>query len=101
MRKITLTLAIVLFFISACGRTPNLGGAWKMGGPYDVGKPCTIIQNGETLTFVNQNGEKSTGKLKDNTTVIATNWEGGLEGVLSDSSARINWKNGTWWLKEK
>lgn len=72
-----------------------------MGGPYNIGKACKITQDGTTLTFVNENGDKSNGLIKDKTTVVATDWEGGLEGVLVDDATRINWKNGTWWIREK
>jgi len=101
MRRMVLISAAVLFFTTACSKTPELGGDWNMGGPYNVGKPCKIIQNGEAITFVNENGDKSTGILKDNTTVMATDWEGGLQGLLADGATRIDWKNGTWWLKKK
>jgi len=96
-----LILAAVLTSATACSNTPELAGDWKMGGPYNVGKPCKIIQNGDTITFVNENGDKSKGILKDSTTVIATDWEGGLQGLLANGATRINWKNGTWWLREK
>jgi len=94
-------VAMLVLFVAGCGKNPELDGEWKMGGPYNQGKPCKIIQRGDVLTFVNENGDKSNGTLKGKATVVAIDWEGGLEGVLADDATRINWKNGTWWLKAK
>jgi len=80
---------------------PRLAGDWKMGGPYNVGRPCQILQSGNDLTFVNENGNQSSGVFESKTVVIALDWEGGLRGTLNKKATRINWKNGTWWLKER
>jgi len=80
---------------------PRLGGDWKMGGPYNVGKACQIIQSGKALTFVNENGNESRGEFKDKSAVVALDWEGGLNGKLNKTATRINWRNGTWWIREK
>jgi hypothetical protein len=80
---------------------PKLAGDWKMGGPYNVGKPCQILQSGNELTFVNENGAQSSGVFKSKSVVIALDWEGGIRGTLNKNATRINWKNGTWWIREK
>jgi len=104
---LALILAVIAFFATSCSTTccgsasPHLAGDWKMGGPYNVGKPCQILQADNYLTFVNENGDKSRGVLKNKTEVIALDWEGGLNGILTNGATRINWKNGTWWLREK
>jgi len=98
------TLALSATSCSTTGRfhsTPSLAGKWEMGGPYNAGKPCRIIQADNYLTFVNENGDRSRGVLKNQAEVIAMDWEGGLSGSLTNKATRINWKNGTWWLKEK
>jgi hypothetical protein len=104
------TIALLLFGILAlifagisffAGKSPHLAGDWKMGGPYDAGQPCQILQAGTNLTFVNEKGDKCRGVLKTQSEVIALDWEGGLTGILTNGATRINWKNGTWWLKEK
>ena len=80
---------------------PRLAGDWKMGGPYNVGKSCQILQSGTDLTFVNENGDESKGILESKTEVIASDWEGGLTGKLNKDATRISWRNGTWWVKAK
>ena len=87
--------------ISCDNESPSLAGNWIMGGPYNIGMPCIILQDGNYLTFVNEKSEKSRGVLKNNTEVIALDWEAGLSGILTDKATRINWKNGTWWLRQK
>lgn len=77
----------------------DLGGNWKMGGPYNAGRPCQIIQQGNTLTFINENGDRSAGEFTDSATVVATDWEGGLRGAVSAEGDRIDWANGTWWVR--
>lgn len=71
-----------------------------MGGPYNIGMPCLILQADNYLTFVNEKGDKCRGVLKNQTEVIALDWEGGLTGVLTNHATRINWRNGTWWVRE-
>jgi hypothetical protein len=77
----------------------DLNGNWEMGGPYNAGEPCQIIQQGNDLTFINENGDQSGGKFIDESTVIATDWEDGLKGTISDDGDRIDWANGTWWVR--
>lgn len=80
---------------------PRLAGDWKMGGPYNAGMPCKILQSGNELTFVNEKGDESSGVFKSKTVVIALDWEGGIRGTLNKNATRINWRNGTWWIREK
>jgi DNA-directed RNA polymerase subunit RPC12/RpoP len=80
---------------------PRLAGDWKMGGPYNVGMACHIRQSGKDLTFVNEKGDESQGAFNSKTEVIALDWEGGLTGKLVKNNTRINWRNGTWWVKAK
>jgi hypothetical protein len=84
-----------------CHSSPSFAGKWIMGGPYDVGQSCHVSQNGTDLTFINEKGDKSDGVLvAKRSEVIALDWEGGLTGNLTDNATRINWRNGTWWLKD-
>ncbi|MEW6367043.1 MAG: hypothetical protein AB1714_20630 [Acidobacteriota bacterium] len=76
----------------------NINGAWKMGGPYNVGMPCKIIQKGTVLTFINENGNKARGYYKDANTVIAIEWNN-LYGDITADGKRINWRNKTWWIR--
>ena len=72
-----------------------------MAGPYNVGQTCQILQAGNYLTFINEKGDQARGVLKSLAEVIAIDWEGGLRGALTNDATRINWKNGTWWLRAK
>jgi hypothetical protein len=77
----------------------NLAGKWKMGGPYKVGQPCEIIQSENSLIFVNEGGGRADGTFEGNKTVVAVGWDG-LKGDITENSSRINWRNGTWWIRE-
>lgn len=72
-----------------------------MAGPYNAGMPSVITQDGNYLIFVNEKGGRSRGVLKNDAEVIALDWEGGLIGQLTEGATRINWKNGTWWVRDK
>jgi hypothetical protein len=72
-----------------------------MGGPYNVGMPCKILQSGNELTFVNENGDRFSGVFASKSEVIALGIGDGLHGKLNKNATRINWKNGTWWIREK
>lgn len=106
MKKyIAILVAALAFAATSCSTTrcchssPNLAGNWEMAGPYNVGQPCQILQSGNYLTFINEKGDRARGVLKSPAEVIAIDWEGGLSGVLTNKATRINWKNGTWWLR--
>ena len=49
--------------------------------------------------FTNEYGQKSSGSFANATTVIATEWEGGLRGTLQDNGNTIRWANGTAWSR--
>ena len=81
------------------------GTAWDMlrlAGPWFIGgiQPTQIVQtgNGNTLTFINENGGSSAGYIEDNSHVVATGW-GNLVGTLVSTAlgAQINWSNGSSW----
>lgn len=77
----------------------DLSGAWRMGGPYNVGKPCKIVQTKNSLVFFNENNLQSKGAFKNGSTVIALDWAGGLQAEITNEGNRINWKNNTWWVR--
>jgi len=60
---------------------------------------CQILQDGRTLTFINEKGGQSAGKFVDSSTVVASDWQG-LIGGLNDGGKRINWANGSWWVRQ-
>lgn len=80
----------------------RLAGDWKMGGPYNVGMPCQVLQAGDGLTFVNENGVRFSGVfITKSEVVVDLNGGGSLNGTLNKNATRINWANGTWWIRAK
>jgi hypothetical protein len=81
---------------------PKLEGDWictkfcPAGGEGAIAK---IIQDGATFKFVNEGGGISHGYLEDKTTVIATDWQR-LAGFIKDDGKRIEWINGTVWVRK-
>jgi hypothetical protein len=74
--------------------TIDLSGKW-----YINGQPCSILQFGDKLTFINERGERSPGYLMSNGQVVATGW-GNLVGTLSHNNTRITWSNGSTWDRQ-
>ncbi len=82
---------------------PILDGVW-----YDYsavsgysGAISYIKQNGDKLVFKNSFEYTSDGYFLDNSTVIATAWEGGLKATLEDNGRKIVWTNGSVWQRSK
>ncbi len=73
---------------------PTLVGTWCCGA-----RPCYINQSGNSLTFTNDGGYRSGGYFEDSRTVIASDWQGGLRGKANDDFTRIEWANGTFWVR--
>jgi hypothetical protein len=69
-------------------------GLCREGNP---GQPVRMIQSSDSLTFVNESGNKSRGHFENSTTVVADEWEGGLRGTVSSDG--IRWANNTNWLR--
>ena len=80
---------------------PDISGDWEMVGrsPFTTGASyCSIIQQGDSLAFVNEKGEQSSGGFMDASTVVANEW-GGLTGIVSNDGSRIDWANGSVWIR--
>jgi len=71
---------------------PDISGSYNFNG-----MPTSVAQNGNLLTFTNENGGTSSGTFLDSTHVVATNW-GNLEGTLTNGD--IVWSNGSIWFKD-
>lgn len=69
---------------------PITGVEWRY-----TGRPCIVTGTDQNLTFINEKGQGSAGKLIDPTTVEA--W--GLKGKLVEDRSAILWSNGTVWLR--
>ena len=72
----------------------RIAGSWSIG----EGRPTSVIQDGNNLLFVNENGNWSSGFFIGGNEVEATGW-GGLTGnvVTTSSGVQIQWANGTTW----
>jgi hypothetical protein len=76
---------------------PNLNGIWNPQG--DRSLQCSILQHRGVLSLQNQQGEQATGSL-DSREHISANWSGKrIGGTISDGGNRIDWDNGTYWLR--
>ena len=82
---------------------PDLAGVWydysSVSG--NSGAVSNITQTGDKLVFLNSFNNQSEGYFQDNSTIIATGWEGGLQATLEDGGRRIVWKNGSVWQRSK
>jgi len=69
----------------------NIGGTWNLYVESEFVGTGQIIQDGGSLTFINHNGQQSSGRFIDSNTVEATDWEDGLSGTLTSDGNRIDW----------
>ena len=90
----------------------NIAGPWTING-----KQAMVEQTGNQLVFINEFGQRSRGHFTRSGVVIATDWDGGLEGSIGvavdgnffgPTEARdrwgaapnqIRWKNGSRWSR--
>lgn len=71
----------------------SLGGTW-----YFHGKTAQIWQQGNTLTFQNENGTYSRGAVVGPSTVVAYDW-GNLYAQVTPSGQEIVWPDGATWTR--
>jgi hypothetical protein len=99
-----LGVVVCVFFIAAAAFLQAQSAPIQLAGVWNVfvaGKMVgtgQVLQTGRTLTFINERGNRSQGTLKDETTVVATDWSN-LQGVLAEAGRRINWANSTYWTR--
>ena len=75
----------------------NLNGNWYPNGNRSL--QCSIQQHRGNLTLQNETGQRATGSLSSNRR-ISTNWQGTkITGTLTSDGNRINWSNGTYWIR--
>jgi hypothetical protein len=78
-------------------RRPNLNGNWYPNGNRSLS--CSIQQHRGNLTLQNENGQRATGSFNGRLHVT-TNWQGTvIGGDISRDGNRINWNNGTYWIR--
>jgi hypothetical protein len=95
---LTLAFLVIGVLISSADQgTSSLNGNWQMGSR-PTAPLCQVIQQGNALTFINEKGEQSSGSFIDASTVVANDWNG-LKGTISADGNRIDWANGSWWVR--
>lgn len=78
---------------------PQLGGTWFANG--DHSKQCSIRQRGNKLDLRNEVGQSASGSF-DSRRGITTSWNGQvIDGRVSHHGNRIDWSNGTYWIRDK
>lgn len=84
---------------SGGGGSPNLNGNWYPNGNRAL--QCSIQQHRGNLTLQNETGQRATGSIKGKRQVT-TNWSGTkITGTVSQDGNRIDWSNGTYWIRYK
>jgi hypothetical protein len=77
-------------------RRPNLTGTWYANG--DRSRSCSISQRRGNLSLHNELGQSATGNF--NGRQLTTNWAGSaISGSIAQGGNRINWDNGTYWIR--
>ena len=78
-------------------RRLNLTGTWYAQG--NRSQSCSIQQRGNNLQLSNESGGNASGQMNGKRT-LTTNWNGTtIGGTVSDNGNRINWDNGTYWIR--
>ena len=76
---------------------PNLNGIWYPQGNRSL--QCSIQQRRDVLNLQNEQGARATGSF-DGKRHISTNWSGTtIGGTISPDGNRIEWDNGTYWIR--
>lgn len=80
------------------GHLPQLAGTWFANG--DRARPCSIRQRRGDLDLRNEAGQWASGSFIRGH-LITTNWNGDvIQGRISHHGNRIDWSNGTWWIRD-
>jgi len=75
----------------------NLNGIWYPNGNRSL--QCSIQQRKNVLNFQNETGDRATGSFNGKYH-LSTNWSGTqIGGTISKDGNRINWDNGTYWVR--
>lgn len=80
------------------GQGARIAGEWCAQG--DKNKHCSITNNGAFLNFTNEQGSTSSGHFTNmqQTEFSADQWQF-VRGTLSPDGLRIDWTNGTYWMR--
>ncbi len=75
----------------------KLAGTWHADGL--LSEVCSIRQHGSALQLDNGHGASASGSV-DAQGRLTTDWKGNtIIGVVSTDGNRIDWDNGTWWVR--
>lgn len=79
------------------GHRVNLNGTWYPNGNRSM--KCSIQDRHGSLMLQNESGQRASGTFNGKFS-ISTNWQGTvISGTLSRDGNRINWDNGTYWVR--
>jgi hypothetical protein len=80
------------------GQAARIAGQWCAQG--DKTKHCSISNNGPFLSFTNEQGSTSSGHFTNmqQSEFSADQWQF-VRGSLSPDGLRIDWSNGTYWMR--
>jgi hypothetical protein len=80
------------------GQASRIAGDWCAQG--DKNKRCSISSNGAFLSFTNEQGSTSSGHFTNmqQSEFSADQWQF-VRGTLSSDGLRIDWTNGTYWMR--
>jgi hypothetical protein len=83
------------------GTVPNISGVWYANG--SPAARCSISQSGASVTLKNQQGRTAGGSFSGSS-ALETDWGasggGHITGTISSDLRRINWSNGSFWVRE-
>lgn len=72
------------------------GNWWAYAGGNELTRSASISQSGSSLTLDN-GGSKAAGRFEGANVIVVEAW--GVRGTVSDNGRRIDWSNGTYWVK--
>ena len=93
-----IVIALDVWVIGPAIREPDLTGTWQCYWGERGSGPCEISGSASELTLVNEWGTTSRGHVEEGT-IFALDWQQELEGRLSPDHMRIEWSNGSVWVK--
>lgn len=102
---VSVAAAIVLILTASspitAGTLPDISGVWYANG--SPASRCSISQSGASVTLKNQQGRTASGSFSGSST-LETDWGafggGRITGTISSDLRRINWSNGSFWVRE-
>lgn len=101
MARWALVLGALVLASTGFARPPSSGSAAGLDGQwYHDGRATRILvaPDNRSITIVNEHGQRSDGYAATNQDLVIPSL--GISGRVSDNGRRINWTNGTEWLRQ-